>query len=165
MKVLIAYCSSHGTTTKAALLLKKKLVGDVVVVNLNTTKLQSDLELFDAVIIGGSIHVGGIQGKVKKFMKENDTVLRRKKLGLFVCCMREGEDAKQQLEHVFPVELREHASKIGVFGGECSMSNLNFIEKQLVKRVGNAASKINQQAIEEFAREFNLYFEASSLGV
>lgn len=158
MKTLIVYCSSHGTTTKAALLLKKKLEGDVVVLNLNRAKLQSDVDLFDAVIIGGSIHAGHIQGKIKKFMKENRDVLMKKKIGLFLCCMREGELAKEQFENAYPLDLREIAVATGFFGGEFLVSKMNFFEKQIVKRVSKVTtdtSRINERAIGEFAYLFN----------
>ncbi|WP_404330865.1 flavodoxin domain-containing protein [Mesobacillus maritimus] len=158
MKVLIVYCSSHGTTTKAALLLKKQIKGDVIVLNLNKAKLHSDVDLFDAVIIGGSIHTGSIQGRVKKFVKENLSVLRTKRIGLFLCCMREGQIALEQFENAFPIELRKQATATGIFGGEFLVSQMNFFEKQLVKRVGGVTtdtSRIDEEAIGEFADVFN----------
>jgi len=158
MKVLIVYCSSHGTTTKAALLLKKQIKGDVIVLNLNKAKLHSDVDLFDAVIIGGSIHTGSVQGRIKKFVKENLSVLKTKKIGLFLCCMREGQIAQEQFENAYPLELRERAIATGFFGGEFLVSKMNFFEKQLVKRVGKVTadiSRIDEQAIGEFADSFN----------
>jgi menaquinone-dependent protoporphyrinogen oxidase len=158
MKVLIVYCSSHGTTTKVALQLKRQLKGDVIVLNLNKAKLHSDVDLFDAVIIGGSIHAGSVQGRVKKFVKENLSVLKTKKMGLFLCCMREGHIAQEQFDNAFPVELRERAIATGIFGGEFLVSKMNFLEKQLVKRVGKVTtdtSRIDEQAIEDFATLFN----------
>ncbi|MGM0902148.1 MAG: flavodoxin domain-containing protein [Bacillota bacterium] len=158
MKVLIVYCSSHGTTTKAALQLKKQLEGDVIVLNLNKAKLHSDVDLFDAVIIGGSIHTGSVQGRVKKFIKENLSVLSTKKIGLFLCCMREGQIAQNQFQSAFPEELRDRAVATGIFGGEFLVSKMNFFEKQLVKRVGKVTtdtSRIDEEAIEEFAGVFN----------
>lgn len=158
MKILIVYCSSHGTTTKAALLLKKQLKGDVIVLNLNKAKLHSDVDLFDAVIIGGSIHTGNVQGRVKKFVKDNFSVLVTKKIGLFLCCMQEGQIAQEQFVNAYPEELRDRAVATGIFGGELLLSQMNFFEKQLVKRVGRVTtdtSRIDEQAIEEFADLFN----------
>jgi len=158
MKILVVYCSSHGTTTKAALQVKKQLKGDVIVLNLNKAKLHSDLELFDAIIIGGSIHTGSIQGRIKKFIKEHLPVLKTKKIGLFLCCMREGEIAQKQFESAYPNELRESAVATGIFGGEFLVSKMNFFEKQLVKVVGGVTtdtSRIDEAAIKEFADLFN----------
>ncbi|KKK36325.1 hypothetical protein WQ57_19755 [Mesobacillus campisalis] len=167
MKSLIVYCSSHGTTSKAALLLRKELEGDVVVVNLNRTRLHSDIGLFDTVIIGGSIHAGNIQSKVRKFIKENSADLMTKNIGLFLCCMCEGREAEQQFESAFPHSLRDRAIANGFFGGEFLVSRMNFIEKQIVKRVGGVTEdtcRLNTQAIQDFAHVLNrrhIHAEAS----
>jgi menaquinone-dependent protoporphyrinogen oxidase len=158
MKSLIVFCSTHGTTAKAAHLLRKQIEGDVIVINLEKTKLHSDLELFDSVIIGGSIHAGSIQGKIKKFMKENDDVLQRKNLGLFLCCMREGEEAFKQFDNVFPHQLRELAVAKGLFGGEFVFSRMNFFEKIIARSVSGSTddkSNLDEEAIREFATTFN----------
>jgi menaquinone-dependent protoporphyrinogen oxidase len=158
MKSLIVFCSTHGTTAKAAHLLRKQIEGDVIVINLEKTKLHSDLELFDSVIIGGSIHAGSIQGKIKKFMKENDDVLQRKNLGLFLCCMREGEEAFKQFDNVFPRRLREAAVAKGLFGGEFVFSRMNFFEKIIARSVSGSTddkSNLDVEAIREFATIFN----------
>jgi menaquinone-dependent protoporphyrinogen oxidase len=105
MKSLIVFCSTHGTTAKAAHLLRKKIEGEVIVINLERTRLHSDLEIFESVIIGGSIHGGSIQGKLKKFMREHHEVLHRKNLGLFLCCMREGKEAHEQFDRVFSCQF------------------------------------------------------------
>jgi menaquinone-dependent protoporphyrinogen oxidase len=158
MKSLIVFCSSHGTTAKAAHLIRKHLEGDVITINLNRTKLHSDIDIFDAVIIGGSIHAGMIQRKVKKFVKENQEVLRTKQLGLFLCCAHEGELAKEQFENAYPKELRDAAVVTGLFGGEFLISQLNFLEKWMVKQVSGVAtdtSKLDYQSIMEFIDRFN----------
>ncbi|MBS8266553.1 flavodoxin [Mesobacillus boroniphilus] len=158
MKSLIVYCSTHGTTAKATHLLRKQIEGDVIVINLDKTKLHSDLELFDSVVIGGSIHAGSIQGKIKKFMKEHEDVLERKNLGLFLCCMREGQEAHLQFENAFPPNLREAAIAKGLFGGEFVFSKMNFFEKIIAKSVSGETtdlSKLDVGAINEFANTFN----------
>jgi menaquinone-dependent protoporphyrinogen oxidase len=158
MKSLIVYCSTHGTTAKAAHLLRKRIEGDVIAINLDKTRLHSDLELFDSVMIGGSIHGGSIQGKVKKFMKEHEDVLQRKNLGLFLCCMREGKEAREQFEAAFPAKLREAAIAKGLFGGEFIFSKMNFFEKIIAKSVSGETedlSRFDVSAIHEFADAFN----------
>ena len=159
MKSLIVYCSTHGTTAKAAHLLRKRIEGDVIAINLDKTKLHSDLELFDSVLIGGSIHAGSIQGKIKKFMKEHEDVLRRKKLGLFLCCMREGQEAHTQFENAFPPSLREAAIAKGLFGGEFIFSKMNFFEKIIAKSVSGSTEEISHLdlgSINDFAETVNL---------
>jgi menaquinone-dependent protoporphyrinogen oxidase len=158
MKSLLVFCSSHGTTEKAVQIIGKYLEGEVETLNLNRSKLQCNVDSFDAVIIGGSIHAGMIQRKVKKFMKDNHDVLMRKQMGLFLCCMYEGEVAKEQFENAFPSELKERAIAKGLFGGELLISQMNFIEKMVIKKVSGTTtetSNLNIQAIMEFAEKFN----------
>ncbi|SHI45248.1 Flavodoxin domain-containing protein [Desulfosporosinus lacus DSM 15449] len=81
-----------------------------------------------------------------------------KRLGLFLCCMFEGEKAAQQFETTYPKELREHSKANGLFGGEFMVSKMNFIERQIVKKVAGATSdvsKINVEEIERFAKKLN----------
>lgn len=158
MKSLIVFCSTHGTTAKAAHMLRKQIEGDVIVLNLQRTNLHSDVEIFDSVIIGGSIHAGSIQGRIKKFMKDHHEVLVTKNLGLFLCCMKEGQEAHEQFDHVFPASLRESAIAKGIFGGEFIVSKMNFLEKILVRSVSGVTddtSNLKLDSITEFAHTYN----------
>lgn len=157
MNSLIVYCSSHGTTEKAARILGDYLDGDVKLIDLRENNVL-DLTPYDAVIIGGSIHVGNIQRKVKKFISEHHTELFTKKIGLFLCCMFEGEKAKEQFEQAFPQDLRERSISNGLFGGEFLVSRMNFLERQIVKKVAGVkvdTSNINEVSIKEFAEHVN----------
>lgn len=157
MTNLIVYCSSHGTTAKAAQLLGESLVGKVELVDLSKHK-NPDLTPYDAVIIGGSIHAGMIQRKVKKFINMNHDTLLTKKTGFFLCCFREGDEAKTQFETAFPQDLRTQAVSDGIFGGEFIFSNMNFFEKQIIKKVAGVSSdqsNLDITAIKEFADRFN----------
>ena len=70
MKTLIAYYSHHGCTEKTAIELKQNLGTKVDLCNLKEDTV-SDLNEFDRITIGGSIHVGRIQKKVKEFCNRN----------------------------------------------------------------------------------------------
>lgn len=157
MKRIIVFASSHGTTEKASRLLSEYLSGDVELVNLKKNP-SPNIESYDSVIIGGSIHAGSLQAKVKKFIKQNQNVLLNKEIGLFICCMHEGDEAKSQFEKAFTQELREISISNSLFGGEFIFTKMNFIEKQIVKKVSginNDTSKIDVNAIKEFADRFN----------
>lgn len=91
-------------------------------------------------------------------MKENDDVLQRKNLALFLCCMREGEEAFKQFDNVFPLRLREAAAAKGLFGGEFVFSKMNFFEKIIARSVSGSTddkSNLDVEAIREFATTFN----------
>lgn len=157
MKSVIVYCSSHGTTAKAAQLLGDRLEGNVDLVDLIKNK-EPNLAEYDSIIIGGSIHAGLIQRKVKQCIKNNHDLLSAKKVGFFLCCFREGEEAKTQFENAFPQDLRDQAKATGLFGGEFIFANMNFVERLIVKKVASVAadqSTFNIDSINKFAEKFN----------
>ncbi len=71
--------SKHGTTAKITELLKSELVNDKVqLFNLKNDKLK-DLNEFETIIIGGSIHVDSMQNKQRKFIDSSLNILLLKK--------------------------------------------------------------------------------------
>ena len=157
MKTAIIFSSTHGTTEKAAQLLSKLLNGDVDVIDLKKYPNQSFTD-YNSVILGSSIYAGSVKSRLKQYIKQNQNDLLTKKLGLFLCCMYEGEKAEKQFETAYPRELREFSISDGLFGGEFVLSNLNFIERKLIKMIDGVTTdvfKMNIQEIETFANKFN----------
>ncbi|HDQ44282.1 MAG TPA: flavodoxin [bacterium] len=154
MKTMIVYQSMHGCTEKCAAKLQAVLPGGADVVNLKETK-KADPQQYDAVIIGGSIHAGRIQGGIKRFCAAHRETLLEKKLGLFLCCMEE-EQAQKQFDENFPEPLRKHAKAQGIFGGEFDFERMNFIARTIVKKVSGmteSVSKISEEAIRKFVED------------
>lgn len=149
--------SKHSTTKKIARLIKESMTDDKVdLVNLAKTKAP-DPDAYDKVIVGGSIHMGQIQKKVSKFCQEYHNTLLQKKLGLFMCYMM-FEKEQEELVSNFSEELRNHATSVGLFGGEFLFENMNFIEKMITKKVAginSSVSKINDKAVQGFIKEMN----------
>jgi len=158
MKTLIVFCSSHGTTEKAVGLLSEHIEGEILSVDLKREKTIFDLNNFDTIIIGGSIHAGAIQRKIKQFIQKHHDVLLEKNVGLFLCCFREGETAIQQFNDAFPQDLRKNSVAMGLFGGELLVSKMNFFERKVVKKVDGITadqSHLDMEAIYEFATRLN----------
>lgn len=157
MKTAIFYMSKHGCVEKAASLLKKYLKNDEVeIFNLKKDKLKS-LNNFDKIIIGGSLHAGMLQKKIKTFYTKNLNILLKKELGIFLCCMEDGEDAKKQFNKVYPENLRNHAKATGLFGGEFVFSKMNTIEKIIIKKIAKTDKdvlKFKEEEVKAFARKF-----------
>lgn len=160
MKTLITYCTTHGCTEKTANELKDFLGGEVLLVNLKKETVP-DLTSFDRIIIGGSIHAGQIQKRVKDFCSQNLETLQNKELGLFICCMEEGEKAEIQLQDAFPKALLQSAKTTASLGGEFNFNKMNFFQKLIVKKVAkveNSVSHINHDAIRKFSQQMNHIF-------
>lgn len=160
MKIIIIYMSKHGATEKCAYQLAIELSEfDVTLCNMKNAKVP-DLELFDQVIIGASIHAGVVPPKLEKWCKRNLMELCNHHLGLFLCCMKEGQEAIEQFENAFQESLRNHAAAKGIFGGEYNFQRMNFVERYLVRKISgetNSRSAINNYAISSFVEDFAIH--------
>ena len=154
MKILIVYASQHGTTEKVAELLAESFEDhDVKTANISKDPIPS-LNDYDSILIGGSIHAGRIQGKIKKFYTQYMDILLSKKIGLFLCCMEKDKKAWDEFDVVYPEDLKKHAIAHGCLGGEFLFDKMNFFEKFIIKKIsGNdeTISQIDFEGIKNFS--------------
>ena len=87
MKTAIVYATSHGTTEKVANMIASS-IANTELLNISKSK-KVDLTQYQQVIIGGSIHAGSIQRKVKNFCQQNLAQLLKMRVGIFICAMNE----------------------------------------------------------------------------
>ena len=147
--------SRHGCTEKTANILKEYIKDDVTITKLGNNP-SPDITKYNTIIIGGSIHAGNIQNKIKRFCNNNLSFLLNKRIGLFLCCMEKGQTAQKQFDEAYPEQLRNHAAASGLFGGEFDFSKMNLFEKAIIKKIANiteSISRLNKQAITEFAEK------------
>ena len=157
MKTLIIYASKHGCTEKCSRLLMDKLNGEVKIVDIKKERVP-ELALFDNIIIGGSVYIGKIQKEVKQFCLKNISVLKKKKLGFFICCMSENDIAEKEIDTSFPEELLTNAVARGYFGGEFIFKKMNVFERFIIKKISKTdkdSSTISKENINKFAQLIN----------
>lgn len=157
MRTLIVYTTRHGCAEKCANKLKNGLAGEITLYNLKNSH-KIDLDNYERIIIGGSIHAGKIQKKVKQFCLKNLDAFKDKKIGLYICCMEEGEKATSQFKEAFPEELINHATATGIFGGEFNFERMNFIERSIIKKIAQiekSVSKISDDKIDQFVKQIS----------
>jgi len=142
MKTLIVYASKHGCAKKAAEKLGEAF-GDGTEVDDIRSITKIDITDFDRIIIGGSIHAGRIQKAVKNFNQKNLARLLEKQIGLYICCMEEGESADKEFSNAFPRQLIEHAVAKGFFGGEFNFEKMNFIERFIIKKIAKITESVS----------------------
>ena len=154
MKTAIIYSSKSGTAAKCARELYKR-IPDCEVFNLDIDNCE--IEKFDVVIIGGSIRYENLPKKLRRFMRENQLALEKKKLGFFICCLSD-ERKDAYFEKCLPAVLYKKSVRCECFGGELDINNQKGIDKFLCKTVlkSQVAKKprIKIAAIEEFAKTF-----------
>ena len=158
MKTAIVFISKHGTTHRVADQIAQKLDDKgIAIIDLAKEK-NVNIDIYDRIILGGSIHMGQVHKKTKAFIAQHHTDLLKKDLGLFLCCMEKGEKAQEQYELAFPSELREHAKSNGLMGYEYLLEKMGFLEKIMVKKItgkDQSYSSINEKAIDDFVANFN----------
>lgn len=155
MSTVIIYSTRHGATKKCAELLKFKLFG-AEIIDLKENP-NFDFSSYDTVIIGGSVNAGRVKGSLKKFCEKNKEELLKKKLGLFICCMAEGNEAELEIKNNFPPELYEKAVAKDYFGGIFDFTKMNFIERFIIGKVAKVKEsvfKIKEDRITMFAEKF-----------
>ena len=86
MKVLIVYASKTGSSKEAVEMLADKLKKNAEVSVFNINDDPPSPEGFDAVVIGGSIRMGKLNSKLKKYIKGNKNILAEKISAVFICC-------------------------------------------------------------------------------
>lgn len=139
MSTLIVYATKHGSSKGCAVKLSEKLFGKVDLINLKESGI-SNLEAYDKVVIGGSIYAGRIQKEISDFCLNDLSILKQKKIGLFICCMiKNSEEA--QINNSFPEDLIANAVVKESFGGEFKFKDMSFAEKIITKMVSKALSK------------------------
>ena len=153
MNTLILYASNHGTTEKVAERISR-IIGYNRCKMLNIYEMTPPpLDEFDVVIIGGSIHFGKVQKKIRKYCEKHIEELLTKKLGLFICYMDKEQEMEEYINS-YPAALIQHAHAEGYFGGAFDFDKLNFVERLIVKKsLGHKESiyRINSQSINHFA--------------
>ena len=157
MKTLVLFASKYGTTKTCSEKLVGKLSGEVTVVDIGRQKAPS-LDGYDTVVVGGPVKIGKIHAKVKRYCIANEALLLQKRLGLFICCMAEGEDATKELEGNFPQAMLDKAVVRACFGGEFLMSKMGFFTKKMIQGIAKTdkdISAIKEAEIEAFAKVLN----------
>ena len=155
MRILVTFATGYGCTEKCANTLRDKLDGTIVLHNLKNGK-RKDLDSFDTIILGGSIRAGRVQRRVKQFCENNRSLLKSKKLGLFLCCMEEGENGWKQFNDAYPADLRDHAAAKGLFGGEFHFEKMDPVTKAIIKKMAKTdenISTLSENNIDSFAKQ------------
>ncbi|MGL5692637.1 MAG: flavodoxin domain-containing protein [Peptostreptococcaceae bacterium] len=134
MKTLIVFGSNYGSTEECAKMLKNYIGQNCEVINVNNIK-NTSLNKYENIIIGSPVYAGMFNKEIKEFIENNKDELINKKIGLFMCCMSNGEKINEQFEANLPKEILNNAVIKENFGGEFNFSKMNFLERSIVKMI------------------------------
>ena len=133
MKTLLGYVSNKGTVREMATRLAEKLDGDVDVIDLKKDG-RTDPKSYDRIVLGGSIHMGRVQNRLKRYCRRHKETLRDRKLGLFLCCL-DGEQAEKYMKESFSEELFANAYATGWFGGQVDAATYGPLLRKIIEKV------------------------------
>lgn len=141
MKSIIIYATRYGSTAEAARRIQKELGDDCTLVNIMTENVPP-LDMFDIVILGGSIYIGKVQKELSSFAVANSKQLLTKKVGLYLCAgTQKQEERDKELLGAFPPELFAHAITKDVLGYAFAFEKMRFFDRLIMKKIkGDAVS-------------------------
>ncbi len=143
MKILIAYRSRYGCTRRYAELLAGRLGGQATVADLGRERRLSPAG-FELVLLGSPIYAGAVPSGMTRFCARHRAALLRVPVGLFICCLYEGERARSQLDSAYPDWLSLHAFGRWALGGEIRPEALRFFDRLLVRAMGRSLGGISR---------------------
>ena len=150
MKTLIVFATRHGTTAACARLLADRLGADVA----DLRAARPRLEPYDVVLVGGPIYAGRIHPRVRRFCERSRDALLARRVGLFICCLYTGEQARLQLGDAFPPWLSSHAFASRPLGGIVRQAALGALERYMFRKLtgaGGDLERLDHAAIGELA--------------
>jgi menaquinone-dependent protoporphyrinogen oxidase len=138
-KILIGYGTTEGQTARIADHLAEAIRShgfEAVAVDL---KKSNDLRLddYDAMIVGGSIHMGKHQEEVVDFVRTNRAVLERLPSALFSVSLAAHGDTANAEAYItnFEQQTGWHPTKVGLFSGALLYRQYGFLKRWMMKRI------------------------------
>lgn len=150
MKTLIAYASKYGTTKRCAESIAARIAGEVDVVDIKRKSAVS-LADYDSVVVGGPIYAGKVMSAVPAFCDKHREALLERTVGLFVCCLYEGETALTELDEAFPAWLNAHAAVRRAVGGAIDLARLGVVDRYLARKVAHLDEDVERVKDEELS--------------
>jgi menaquinone-dependent protoporphyrinogen oxidase len=138
-KILIAYSTWAGATHEVANEIGKVFQSCSFDVEVIATNESKNIDIYDAVLLGTSIHAGQPVNSFRQFIKQNIDVLIKKPTALFVVCanmMNDSEENREEtlawLDRVIGKYEKYKPLSIGLFGS-ATLTNGDDFNKLNVK--------------------------------
>ena len=156
-RILVAYATKKGSTTEIAQAIGKELKDSGHVVEVAEMRTITSVTGYNAVVIGGPVYVGKIDG-VGKFVKRHATELTRVPVAGFVVCLAA---AAKDLEGIAHAEKALHAAleplrpvAETIFAGKLDPSKLSWLQKWVTEKAKSPVGDFrNWTAITAWARD------------
>jgi menaquinone-dependent protoporphyrinogen oxidase len=138
-KIMIGYGTTEGQTARIADHLAEVIRGrghEAQAVNLKRSP-EVLLDGYDAVIVGGSIHMGKHEEHVVDFVQKNRFRLERLPSAFFSVSLAahgDMENARAYVEN-FQQQTGWHPTQVGLFGGALFYRQYGFLKRLMMKKI------------------------------
>ena len=142
MKILIVYGTSEGQTRKIARFMEKILTdaGHLVTVADSSDNPPSPAG-FDAVLIGGSIHIGKYQSAVTHYIRTHLQDLKKLHCAFFSVCMavaskmQEEHQEAEKITHDYLVKTGWKPTMVTQIAGALKYTEYDYFKRLIMKMI------------------------------
>jgi menaquinone-dependent protoporphyrinogen oxidase len=138
-KILITYGTTEGQTAQIADHLAGVIRDRGLEAETMNLKQSADVSVagYDAVIIGGSVHMGKHQEEVVDFVRKNRADLERLPSAFFSVSLAANGDLANAEAYVenFAQQAGWRPTKVGLFSGALLYRQYGFIKRYMMKRI------------------------------
>jgi menaquinone-dependent protoporphyrinogen oxidase len=129
-RTLVAYASKHGSTEEVARAIGARLRDAGHHVDLRDAAIVTDVEPYDAVVLGGSLYMGRWHADARVFLRHSRAAVEKRPLAVFALGSRtldehDVADSRRQLDNALE-RLDIHPTLVTVFGGVVEPAKLRF---------------------------------------
>jgi len=139
-KILVAYASRAGSTSRVAEAIAGVLCADGMAVDVRLAKEVSDVSSYRAVVVGSAIYMGRWMPDAVKFVEKHKNVLSRMPVAYFLVCLTLKDDTEENrslvrsyLDPVIEKTPQVQPLDIGLFAGRMDYSKLSFFYRFIAK--------------------------------
>ena len=142
MKILVIYATRQGTSRKCAEILTDALCSKAF--DIDTFDIESNPpspDGYDVAVIGGSIRMGSLNKKLKKYLKAHSKKLNSINTAIFLCCGI-STDVDDYITLQIPKSLNPSLD-IHYFGGELKPEKAKGFDKIALKAMRSSVKDVD----------------------
>jgi len=136
-RVLVAYATRNGSTAEIAQAIGKELTNAGLTVDVTEIKTISSLVAYSAVVIGGPLYMGSVDGAVGKFIRKNREHLLKLPVAAFAVGIapKSPEPGSVEMAMVALKKSLEPLTPVSsvLFAGKLDPSTVNFVMRKFLE--------------------------------
>src|SRR5690625_5273589 len=137
MKILVAVASTYGATHELAGWVRDALADAGHTVTLERVEEVTDLQSYDAVVLGSAVYIGRILTHARQFARRLESEFAPGPVWVFASGMKNNTPNPLQPEYTRPQDPPYFGGQYPIFGGRVNPGELGPAERALAGFVGS----------------------------